>query len=206
MLEKAHQWTSTTVSEDLVRTIATGDLECAFLDDYLGDPWVTSPEVILVQHGFNGNLATFQRWVPALAGRFRVIRRALFAHDGTNGGRPDHDLSLEGLANDLVSFLDALGLERVHFLGTHTGAMSGVCLAALHPDRLISLGLLDCPLRTSGLQKLLVRGLSPPGEVFDLERGNKGSWWLPRLVRRNPYGDDGGRHSEVAAGCRGTLR
>lgn len=140
-------------------TVVAGDLVCAYEDDYFGDPWVTDPPVVLAQHGFNGNLGTFQKWVPALAGTYRVIRRALFAHDGTSGGRSDHDLSLEGLADDLVAFLDALSIERVHFLGTHTGAMSGLPLAALHPDRVRSLCLLDCPLQTSGLQTRLVQGL-----------------------------------------------
>jgi pimeloyl-ACP methyl ester carboxylesterase len=88
-----------------------------------------------------------------------VIRRALFAHDGTTAGRADHDVSLEGLADDLVTFLDRLEIPAVHFLGTHTGAMSGLPLAVAHPDRVRSLGLVDCPVRTSGLQQRLVQGL-----------------------------------------------
>lgn len=140
-------------------TVVAGDLECHYEVDYFGDPWDSDPPVILVQHGFQGSLATFQKWVPALASRHRVIRRALFAHDGTSSGRPDHDLSLDGLADDLVAFLDALSIESVHFLGTHTGGMSGIPLAVRHPDRVRSLGLLDCPLRTAELQTRLVQNL-----------------------------------------------
>jgi pimeloyl-ACP methyl ester carboxylesterase len=143
----------------VVAKLIVGDLECTYEDDYFGEPWIADPPVVLMQHGFNGNRATFQKWVPELASRYRVIRRALIAHDGTTGGRPDHDLSLDGLANDLVAFLDALEVEAVHFLGTHTGAMSGLPLAVSHPDRVRSLGLLDCPIQTSGLQSLLVQGL-----------------------------------------------
>ena len=140
-------------------TVAAGDLECHYEEDYFGDPWISDPPVILVQHGFQGSVATFQKWIPGLATRYRVIRRALFAHDGTSSGRSDHDLSLDGLADDLVTFLDALGVGSVHFLGTHTGAMSGIPLAVRHPDRVRSLALLDCPLRTSGLQTRLVQNL-----------------------------------------------
>ncbi|MBO0693590.1 MAG: alpha/beta hydrolase [Acidimicrobiaceae bacterium] len=139
--------------------VVAGDLECHYEDDYFGDPWVSDPPVILVQHGFQGGVATFQKWIPALASRYRVIRRALFAHDGTTSGRPDHDLSLAGLADDLVAFLDALGIDSVHFLGTHTGGMSGIPLAVRHPERVRSLGLLDCPIRTSALQTRLVQNL-----------------------------------------------
>jgi 3-oxoadipate enol-lactonase len=142
-----------------VPTVVAGDLECHYEEDYFGDPWISDPPVILVQHGFSGGVATFGKWVPALATRYRVIRRALFAHDGTTAGRPDHDLSLDGLAEDLVAFLDALGIESVHFLGTHTGGMSGIPLAARHPDRVRSLALVDCPLRTSALQTRLVQNL-----------------------------------------------
>lgn len=140
-------------------TITAGDLECHYEEDYFGDPWVSDPPVILVQHGFQGGVATFQKWIPTLASRYRVIRRALFAHDGTSSGRPDHDLSLDGLAEDLVAFLDALGIGDVHFLGTHTGAMSGIPLAVRHPDRVRSLALLDCPIRTAALQTRLVQNL-----------------------------------------------
>jgi len=142
-----------------VPTVTAGDLECHYEEDYFGDPWVSDPPVILVQHGFQGSVATFQKWIPALASRYRVIRRALFAHDGTGSGRSDHDLSLDGLADDLVAFLDALGIDSAHFLGTHTGGMSGIPLAVRHPDRVRSLGLLDCPLRTSALQTRLVQNL-----------------------------------------------
>lgn len=140
-------------------TVTAGDLECHYREHYFGDPWIPDPPVILVQHGFQGGLETFQKWIPALATRYRVICRALFAHDGTTAGRADHDLSLDGLAEDLVVFLDALGIATVHFLGTHTGAMSGIPLAARHPDRVHSLCLLDCPLRTSALQTRLVQNL-----------------------------------------------
>lgn len=140
-------------------TVVAGDLECHYEEDYFGDPWIADPPVILVQHGFQGSVATFGKWIPTLASRYRVIRRALFAHDGTSSGRPDHDLSLDGLADDLVAFLDALGIDSVHFLGTHTGGMSGIPLAVAHPGRVRSLGLLDCPIRTSALQTRLVQNL-----------------------------------------------
>ena len=53
------------------------------------------------------------------------------------------DEILNQLAGDMVTILDAMGIERAHYLGLSLGAMSGFGLAIHHADRLLSLCLCD---------------------------------------------------------------
>ena len=47
--------------------------------------------------------------------------------------------TLHDMANDAVGVLDALGVPRAHVVGVSMGGMIGQCLAAKHPDRVMSL-------------------------------------------------------------------
>jgi pimeloyl-ACP methyl ester carboxylesterase len=127
--------------------VRVNDLDCWYEDDWFGEPWTSDPEVIVMQPGYAANAAHLQAWVPGLAGGYRVIRRDSIGHGRTSAGEPDHDISLGGLANDTIAFLDALGLDRVHYFGERTGGMTGITLAARYPERLISLSVLGTPTR-----------------------------------------------------------
>ena len=71
--------------------------------------------------------------VAALTGRFRVIR-----YDPRGHGRspvPPEPWEIADLAEDVVRLLDHHGIEKAHYCGLSLGAMSGIALAADHPDR-----------------------------------------------------------------------
>lgn len=113
------------------------------LDDFTR-PW-ESAETLLIQHGMGRNAQFWRDWPPALAREFRLIRRDLPGHGGSEAPPPEHLWSLQELVDQTVEFLDAMELERVHFLAESTAGMLGVMLAAQHPDRLRSLILCACP-------------------------------------------------------------
>lgn len=137
-----------------------GDLDCYFTNDYFGPQWRT-PQTFLLQHGYAANSNHFADWVPPLADSFRVIRRDAVGHGRTSVGAPGRDLSLPALAADVVAFLDANELESVHFVGERTGAMTGIVLAALHPERVRSLSIYGCPIECgTGLQRAMWAKLS----------------------------------------------
>jgi 3-oxoadipate enol-lactonase len=50
---------------------------------------------------------------------------------------------MDDLVADTVAILDALGIERAHYVGLSLGAMSGFGLGILHPNRVLSLLLCD---------------------------------------------------------------
>jgi pimeloyl-ACP methyl ester carboxylesterase len=142
--------------------VDAGDLHVHYQDDYFGARWQQSPPVFLLQAGYGANSNHFATWLPGLADSFRVIRRDAVGHGLTNAGSPGRDLSLPALAQDVIAFMDALGLERVHYLGERTGAMTGAVLAAEYPERLHSLTLFGCPIACGqGLQDAMWAMLAP---------------------------------------------
>jgi len=52
-------------------------------------------------------------------------------------------LTMEGHADDLVALVDALGVERVDLVGLSMGGYIALAFAALHPERLRTLALVD---------------------------------------------------------------
>jgi pimeloyl-ACP methyl ester carboxylesterase len=127
------------------------------LDDFTPS-WKQS-NTIWIQHGFGRNLRFWPHWVPLLGGKLRVLRRDLRGHGGSADPGPDHEWSVEELLLDMKGFLDALGIERVHYLGESIGGTLGIAFAARWPERFKSLTLLASgPSVPNHLQKLFALG------------------------------------------------
>jgi 3-oxoadipate enol-lactonase len=92
----------------------------------------------------NSLLTGYGMWdlqAPAFARRFRLLRYDTRGHGETQATPGPYSMDL--LAGDALGLLDALGIERVHFLGLSMGGMIAQCLAAKHPERLLSVCLCD---------------------------------------------------------------
>jgi pimeloyl-ACP methyl ester carboxylesterase len=109
------------------------------LDDFT-DPWTTN-DTVLLQHGFGRSGRFWYGWVPPLSSHYRVIRRDMRGHGGSEDPGPDHIWSADELANDLKEFLDAVELDSIHYVGESVSAMVGVLFASRWPERLKSLTL-----------------------------------------------------------------
>ncbi|MEJ2502886.1 MAG: alpha/beta fold hydrolase, partial [Gemmatimonadota bacterium] len=98
-------------------------------------------EPVVLQHGLSGSHRWWRYTVPALAERFRVHVPEMVGFGASRGAvrRP----TLPEMAGLLVQWLDAMDVERVHFVGHSMGAQLGVHLAARWPDRLRTLILTD---------------------------------------------------------------
>ncbi|MCD6014932.1 MAG: alpha/beta hydrolase fold protein [Solirubrobacterales bacterium] len=59
---------------------------------------------------------------------------------------PDADLSPPGMAETIVAFIDALGIERATLVGNDTGGAISQILTASHPERVERLVLTNCDL------------------------------------------------------------
>ncbi|WP_179403889.1 alpha/beta fold hydrolase [Burkholderia guangdongensis] len=72
---------------------------------------------------------------------WQVLRLDARGHGASLARRPPNTMS--DLVSDTVAVLDALGLEKVHYIGLSLGGMSGFGLALHHAERLHSLCLCD---------------------------------------------------------------
>ncbi|WP_313806299.1 alpha/beta hydrolase [Sphingobium sp.] len=88
---------------------------------------------VMLSHYLGGRLETFDGQMPLLAGR-RVIRFDTRGHGLSEA--PEGDYSVEMLGRDALAILDALGLDRVDFVGVSQGGMTGMWLASQHPARI----------------------------------------------------------------------
>ncbi len=93
----------------------------------------------------HGGAARLEQWSAQLAHLRRTRRAVALDLRGHGESEPprDHDLSLEGLAEDLLAVADALGLERFVLVAHSHGTAVAAVLAALHPARLAGLVLVD---------------------------------------------------------------
>jgi len=143
--------------------------------------------VVVLSHSLACNLLMWNPQIDALNPYFQVLRYDTRGHGATDA--PSGSYTLELLAEDVVGLLDAVGLDRVHFVGLSMGGMIGQCLVLNHPHRLKSLVLCDTasivpaeaqPVWQERLDKVRKKGMEALFEET-LER-----WFTPAFLRRNP--------------------
>tara|TARA_B100000378_G_scaffold129390_1_gene104582 strand:+ start:505 stop:1467 length:963 start_codon:yes stop_codon:yes gene_type:complete len=100
-----------------------------------------APAIILL-HGSNADLHTWQPWVDALKGRYRVIRFDQVGH-GLTGPDPNNDYSVANFVSDIDEVADKLGLQTFVLGGNSMGGGHAVAYALAHPDRVKGLILVD---------------------------------------------------------------
>ena len=94
-------------------------------------------EVIVLGNGLAMDMSMWEPQAEALSGRYRILRYDHRGHGGSTATPGDYSLDL--LAEDASSLLDALGIGRAHLLGTSLGAMVWLNLALMRPDLTLSL-------------------------------------------------------------------
>jgi haloacetate dehalogenase len=101
---------------------------------------------LLLLHGFPQTGAMWARVAPQLAGRFTVIVPDLRGYGASARPPAAADLSNYGfraMAQDLVALLDHLGQGAAHVAGHDRGGRCAHRMALDHPDRVLSLALMD---------------------------------------------------------------
>ena len=95
------------------------------------------PPVLLVM-GLGYPAAMWSRLLPALAGRYRVLR-VDNRGAGETGDVPGAPYSVETMTADCLAVLDAAGVQRAHVIGYSMGGLIAQELAVTAPDRVRSL-------------------------------------------------------------------
>jgi 3-oxoadipate enol-lactonase len=107
----------------------------------------------------NGGLMSMAAWDPVavpLETSHRVLR-CDFRGQLLSPGEPPPTIA--GHADDLLTLLDHLDLVRIHVAGTSFGGLVGLTLAALHPERVLSLAVFTATDRVSPEDWLLAESL-----------------------------------------------
>jgi pimeloyl-ACP methyl ester carboxylesterase len=113
------------------------------VDDFT-DSWKPA-ETLWIQHGFGRSSRFWYHWVPPLAGHYRVIRRDMRGHGQSADPGPNYQWSVDDLLNDMKGFLDALNLDKVHYVGESVGGILGIAFATKWPERFKSMTLCAAP-------------------------------------------------------------
>jgi 3-oxoadipate enol-lactonase len=101
-----------------------------------------SGPVVVFSHSLAADMGLWAEQVPALLGAgYRVLRTDLRGHGGSTPQPGPY--TIDQLADDVVQVLDALRIERCHFVGLSIGGMIGQSLALRHAPRLSSMLLSD---------------------------------------------------------------
>ncbi|HMP72828.1 MAG TPA: alpha/beta hydrolase [Kiritimatiellia bacterium] len=100
---------------------------------------------IVMVHGLAANLAFwFLKIVPFFTDTYRVTAYDQRGH-GMSETPPDH-YTTHDLAEDLLSLLDALNIEKAHLVGHSIGGAVCAHFATLFPHRVKTLTLIECRL------------------------------------------------------------
>lgn len=100
-----------------------------------------APAIVLL-HGSNADLHTWDAWTGALKAKYRVVRFDQVGH-GLTGPDPRDDYSTANYVADILAVADKLGLGRFVLAGNSMGGKHALAFAIAHPERLTGLVLVD---------------------------------------------------------------
>lgn len=109
---------------------------------HLRDEGAKDAPAIVLLHGSNSDLHTWDAWADALKQTHRVIRFDQVGH-GLTGADPSSDYSRANYVEDIREVADALGVERFVLGGNSMGGKHALAFASAYPDRLTGLVLVD---------------------------------------------------------------
>ena len=143
--------------------------------------------VVVLSHSLACSLLIWNPQMDALNPHFQVLRYDLRGHGDSEV--PPGPYTLELLAEDVIGLLDALNIDRMHFLGMSIGGMIGQSLALNHANRLRSLVLCDTasiipqeaqPIWQERIEKTRAKGMeSQVNETME-------RWFTPAFLKQNP--------------------
>lgn len=134
----------------------------------------------------HGNPDTHAVWATTIAAlpQLRCLAPDLPGF-GKTAAPEDHDLSLEAQGEFVRALVEALGLDRVHLVVHDLGGNYGLAFASLHPQRVLSLTVIDAiwspeyrwhfwgrVWRTRGLGGLAMKLLNRPMFINQMRHGS----------------------------------
>ncbi len=119
-------WTDLLTTPHELRYIDAGGISTRSLVAGEGEP-------VVFLHGISGHLEAFIPVLAAHAEHFRVHLIDMLGHGYTD--KPDVEYTVERLAQHVLDYLDATGIEKAHLVGISQGGQTAAYLAAERPER-----------------------------------------------------------------------
>lgn len=91
-----------------------------------------SGEDIVFLHGTSGHLEAFARNIPAHAEHYRCHAVDMMGHGYTDS--PQRPYRIAGYVEHMIAYLDAVGIDKAHFVGESLGGWVAARLAVDHPE------------------------------------------------------------------------
>lgn len=138
-------------------------------------------EAVLLLHQTPRSWTEYRPVLPFLGVRYRAV-----AMDTVGFGDsvvPAWPATIEGWALAARCLLDALGIDRAHVVGHHTGGVVAVELAAAFPERVDRLVLSSTPFTDAGFRRERAQG--PP--IDEVEPAEDGAHLVALWRKRQPF-------------------
>lgn len=97
---------------------------------------------VVLLHGSNSSLFTWEGWIPTLAGKYRIITVDLPGH-GLTGRIPGDDYSPASMEQFVDRFTSAIGVNQFVIGGNSMGGELAARMALDEPDHVLGLILVD---------------------------------------------------------------
>ncbi|MDO9433963.1 alpha/beta fold hydrolase [Hydrogenophaga sp.] len=177
-----------------------GDAELFFHDDDFADPWEPH-DAVMLQHGLGRSGKMWYGWVPHLSRDFRVLRMDLRGAGESPDPGKDIAFTLESVLADFVRMLDALNIEKVHYVGESLGSMLGVAFANAYPERVKSLTLVAAITRVRHDKTITVNSVGYPSWPEAVEALGMKEWWLRSRAATHQLTGDAAKDNWFAEQC-----
>jgi 3-oxoadipate enol-lactonase len=142
--------------------------------------------VVVLSHSLSSSLLMWNPQMDVLETHFQVLRYDIRGHGLSDA--PSGPYTLELLGDDVIGLLDALNMNKVHFVGLSMGGMIGQGLALNYSHRLRSLALCDTasivpaeaqPIWQERIDKTREKGMEA------LLEETMGRWFTPSFLKQN---------------------
>jgi 3-oxoadipate enol-lactonase len=145
--------------------------------------------VVCITHSLASDGGSWAEQVPGLLGAgFRVLRLDMRGHGGSDPVAGDY--TMNELAGDVASVLDALGTSRVHYIGLSIGGMIGQAFALEHGDRLISALWCDTlpasPAGAAGIWGPRIKAVREANSLEPIAEASMDRYLSPAFRAKNP--------------------
>ena len=143
--------------------------------------------VVMLSHSLASSIVMWNPQLDSLEPHFKVLRYDMRGHGQSEAPRGAYTLDM--LAQDAAALLNALGIDKIHFVGLSIGGMIGQGFALNHGDRLESLTLCDTSaVMPAEVQPILQERIAAARQngMADQVDGTLERWFTPEYLKANP--------------------